>query len=130
MPQEIAISIPLEQVPNPEGDNRFEVKINEGSAWLTYFASKMVDNCLVNFGNVTLLFSNCVASKYVGSEPDDELYPGWYEVESDFCEINNSQWAASFMNQDVNYHHYVFCLNHQVFECIAESYSSSSEKDS
>lgn len=123
MPLERVLNIPLDFMSNPEGDNCFEVSISAGVTHLTYFASKMENNVLVNAGDVTLVFSNCVASKYLGSEPESELYPGWYELESDFCEIDNSQWVAEFTNKNTNYHHYVFCLNHQVFECIAKSYS-------
>jgi hypothetical protein len=109
------------------------VSIIEGVASLTYFASKMESGVLVNAGDVTLVFSDCVASKYFGSEPEGELYPGWNELGSEFCEIVNSQWVAGFMRINKNHHHYVFCLNHQVFECIAKSYSvngASSEQNS
>ena len=125
MSQEIAVDIPLDLEPNPEGDNCFEVVINEGTSRLTYFASKMENGYLVNAGDVVVAFSGCVASRYLGSELDGELYPGWNQLESDFCKINNSQWVASFPNQIETYHHYVFSLNHQVFECIAESFSIS-----
>ncbi len=125
MSQEIAIDIPLDLEPNPEGDNCFEVVINEGISRLTYFASKIENGYLVNAGNVVLTFSGFVASRYVGSEAEGELYPGWNQLESDFCEINNSQWVTSFPNQIKKYNHYVFSLNHQVYECIAESFNVS-----
>ena len=126
MLQEIATDIPLDLDPNPEGDNCFEVVINEGVSRLTYLASKMENGYLVNTGNVVLAFLGCVASRYIVSEPDGELYTGWNKLESDFCEINNSQWVTSFPNQAEIYHHYVFSLNHQVYECIAEGFNVSS----
>ncbi|AWF82278.1 hypothetical protein BTJ40_16385 [Microbulbifer sp. A4B17] len=125
MSQETAVDIPLDLDPNPEGDNCFEVVISEGVSRLTYFASKMENGYLANAGEVVVTFSGFVASRYVGSEPAGELYPGWNQLESSFCEIKNSQWAASFSNNIEIYHHYVFCLNHQVYECIAKGHDVS-----
>lgn len=123
MSEQLAKEIKLELEPNPEGDNSFQVKIKERDTRLTYFASKLEKGRLVNAGDVTIVFSKCIASRYIGSEPDGNLYPGLREIESHFCEIEKSEWVSSFPEQCRNYHHYMFCLNHQIFECVAESFN-------
>jgi len=77
---------------------------------------------LVDAGDVTIVFSNCIASKYVGSEPDDDIYPGWFEMESHFGELEKSEWLSNFPEHCRGYHHYIFGLNHQFFECVAKSF--------
>ncbi|MCU7867300.1 MAG: hypothetical protein KZQ98_02040 [Candidatus Thiodiazotropha sp. (ex Lucinoma borealis)] len=121
MSKEIAKDIELALTPNPEGDNSFKISITEGEAKLSYFASKKTGNELVNAGDIELIISDCVASKYLGSEPEGDLYPGWHDLESDLCEIENSKWAKTFIALHGRYRHYVFSLNHQIFECIAQS---------
>ena len=122
MSEQRALGIKLELEPNPEGDNNFDINIKDGRASLTYLASKIKNGWLNNAGDVVLFFEDCIASKFIASEPNVNIYPGWSELESDFGEIESSQWLASFPEHCNSYHHYFFALNHNFFECIAKSF--------
>ena len=125
MSEEKAKDIDLEYLPNPEGDNSFEVKINEGSTTLKYFANNISGGQLVNAGDVALTFSNCISVNYQGSEPNEETYPGWNNCKSDLCEVINSKWLKLVVPNTCEYRHFVFALYHQLFECLAKSYEAS-----
>lgn len=119
MPNQTTRAIALDYEPNPEGDNRIDVDIRERETRVAYIAN------MQNSGNpceVDLVFENCVATKYIATEPDDSICPGWSSMNSDFGEIEASPWVSQFPHHISHYRHFVFGLNHCFFECIAESY--------
>jgi hypothetical protein len=113
------ITIPLDPIPSPDGENRLDIDIRERFASATYFSSTREAG---GGRYVTILFTNYFACRYFVTEDHETLCPGISEAESEFVEIQDSAWIPSLPTHVHGMKHYVLAINRSLFECIADEF--------
>ena len=109
-------AIPLEFLPNPDGDNRLDVDIREGETTVTYFSST---RAVGGARYIKVVFDRCYAARFVATDDHEKLCPG---LESDFSEVRDSAWLKTLPDYVQTFKHFVFGINHCFFECIAPAF--------
>jgi hypothetical protein len=112
-------AIALEFLPNPDGDNRLDVRIRERVTTVTYFSSSRV---VGGPRYINIVFEGCYAVRFVVTEEHEKLCPGINGVDSDFAEIRDSAWLKTLPDYVQSFKHFVLGINHCFFECIAPDF--------